>query len=232
MGGRDHVSSRALDVDCWLGAEVIDFGLFGPFVLAALLLVVIPGPDMVMIVALGSRDGRAAGVAAAAGVSAGLAVHALIAVLGLSTLLHKLPAVYLGLKWAGVLYLIYLAVTTIRTKPPTVDHSKAVPGQHRSPWAAFRSAMITNVLNPKVILFNVAFLPQFINPHLGHVPLQLAVLGVVLVVIDFCIDGPIGYFAGTLGQRITSAGTRSARRINRAVATVYLALAGWVAATA
>lgn len=90
------MSSRALDVDYWSGAEVIDFGLFGPFVLAALLLVVIPGPDMVMIVALGSRDGRAAGVAAAAGVSAGLAVHAVIAVLGLSTLLHKLPAVYLG----------------------------------------------------------------------------------------------------------------------------------------
>lgn len=211
---------------------MVDFGSLGPFLLAALLLVVIPGPDMVMIVALGSRYGRAAGVAAAAGVSAGLAVHAMIAVLGLSALLHKFPAVYLGLKWAGVLYLIYLAVTTSRTKPSRTGHSESIPVQRTSPWAAFRSAMITNVLNPKVILFNVAFLPQFINPHLGHVPLQLAVLGVVLVVVDFSIDGPIGYFAGSLGHRITSAGARSARRINRAVATVYLTLAGWVAATA
>jgi threonine/homoserine/homoserine lactone efflux protein len=211
---------------------VIDFGLLGPFLLAALLLVVIPGPDMVMIVALGSRYGRAAGVAAAAGVSAGLAVHTLIAGLGLSALLHKFPAFYLGLKWAGVLYLIYLAVTTLRAKPSTTDHSEPIPVQRSSPWAAFRSAMITNVLNPKVILFNVAFLPQFISPHLGHVPLQLAVLGAVLVVVDFGIDGPIGYFAGSLGHRITSAGTRSARRINRAVATIYLTLAGWVAATA
>lgn len=211
---------------------MVDLGLLGPFLLAALLLVAIPGPDMVMIVALGSRDGRAAGVAAAAGVSAGLAVHAVIAVLGLSTLLHKLPAVYVGLKWAGVLYLIYLAVATLRTTPSTADRSKTIPGKRSSSSAAFRSAMITNVLNPKVILFNVAFLPQFINPHLGHVPLQLAVLGAVLVVVDFCIDGPIGYFAGSLGHRISSAGTKSARRINRAVATVYVTLAGWVAATA
>lgn len=211
---------------------MIDLALFGPFVLAALLLVVIPGPDMVMIVALGSRDGRAAGVAAAAGVSAGLAVHAVIAILGLSTLLHQFPAVYLGLKWAGVLYLIYLAVTTLRTTSPSTDRLRPFAGQTSSPSAAFRSAMITNVLNPKVILFNVAFLPQFVNPHLGHIPLQLAVLGVVLVLVDFCIDGPIGYFAGTLGHRIISTGTKSARRVSRAVAAIYLTLAGWVAATA
>ncbi len=211
---------------------MIDLGLFGPFLLAALLLVVVPGPDMVMIVALGSRHGRIAGVAAAGGVSAGLAVHITIAVLGLSALLHKAPTVYLGLKWAGVLYLIYLAVTTWRFKSSqSVDAEQPVT-KRNSPLAAFRSAMITNVLNPKVILFNVAFLPQFINPQLGHEPRQLAVLGMALVVIDFCIDGPIGYFAGSVGHRITSAGTRSVRRINRAVAVLYLTLAGWVATTA
>jgi threonine/homoserine/homoserine lactone efflux protein len=187
---------------------------------------------MVMIVALGSRYGRAAGVAAAAGVSAGLAVHAVIAVLGLSALLHKFPAAYQGLKWAGVLYLLFLAVTSLRAGSSTTDSPELVPAQRSSPWSAFRRAMITNVLNPKVILFNVAFLPQFTNPHLGHVPLQLAVLGAALVVVDFCIDGPIGYFAGTIGQRITSAGVKSARRIDRAVAAIYLTLAGWVAATA
>ena len=211
---------------------MIDFGLLGPFLLAGLLLVVIPGPDMVMIVALGSRYGRAAGVAAAAGVSAGLAVHVVIAVLGLSALLHKFPAVYLSLKWAGVLYLIYLAVTALRSKPSAIDDLKQIRAQRGSLLAAFRSAMITNVLNPKVILFNVAFLPQFINPQLGHVPFQLAILGVVLVVVDFSIDGPIGYFAGSIGQRITSAGAKSAKRINRAVAAIYLTLAGWVAAAA
>lgn len=211
---------------------MIDVGLLGPFLVAALLLVVIPGPDMVMIVALGSRYGRAAGVAAAAGVSAGLAVHVVIAVLGLSALLHKFPAVYQSLKWAGVLYLIYLAITTLRAKPSTTGDVKQTRAQRSSLPAAFRSAMITNVLNPKVILFNVAFLPQFIDPQLGHVPLQLAILGVVLVVVDFGIDGPIGYFAGSLGRRITLAGAKSARQLNRAIAAIYLTLAGWVAATA
>lgn len=91
--------------------------------------------------------------------------------------------------------------------------------------------MITNVLNPKVILFNVAFVPQFINPELRNVSLQLAILGALLFLVDFVIDGPIGYFAGSVGQRMTSVGATGSRRIARSVAAIYFALAGWIATT-
>jgi threonine/homoserine/homoserine lactone efflux protein len=99
-------------------------------------------------------------------------------------------------------------------------------------FSAFRSATITNLLNPKVILFNVAFLPQFTNPDLGHLQLQLAVLGSALLVIDLAIDGAIGYFAGTLGQRIRDASKTGTRRVNRVAAGMFLWVAGWLAASA
>ncbi len=212
---------------------MIDWHLFGAFLVAALILVIVPGPDMILIVTLGSRRGPKAGVAAAAGVAAGLTVHMVIAVVGLAAVLHRFPAVYEVLRWAGVGYLLYLAWSTWRAGDTTAGEvNQAEPVQVNRPvLSAFRSATITNVLNPKVILFNVAFLPQFTNPELGHMALQLAVLGAVLVIIDFAIDGPIGYFAGTLGERIRTASKTSTRRVNRGAAAVFAGLAGWLAAT-
>ncbi|MDF3281375.1 LysE family translocator [Gordonia sp. N1V] len=200
---------------------------------AAVILVIVPGPDMILIVTLGSRRGPKAGVAAAAGVAAGLTVHIVIAVVGLAAVLHRFPAVYEVLRWAGVGYLLYLAWSTWRAGDATAEEADQVEQVevNRPVLSAFRSATITNVLNPKVILFNVAFLPQFASPELGHMPLQLAVLGAVLVVIDFAIDGPIGYFAGTLGKRIRTASKTSTRRVNRSAAAIFVGLAGWLAAT-
>src|ERR1700730_14429543 len=91
---------------------VVDRDLFGACLVGALILVVVPGPDMILIATLGSRRGPKAGVAAALGVCAGLTVHVTISVVGLAAVLHRYPAVYELLRWAGVGYLLYLAVTT------------------------------------------------------------------------------------------------------------------------
>ncbi|MEU8901361.1 LysE family translocator [Nocardia sp. NPDC048505] len=204
--------------------------MFWPFLLAAVVLVIVPGPDMILIVTLGSQHGRKAGLAAAAGVAAGLAVHVTIAVLGLAALLHRFPAVYQVLKWVGVAYLVYLAISSYRARSePLSGDGAAVSAPGNAVLSAFRSAAITNVLNPKVILFNVAFLPQFANPDLGRVPLQLAILGLVLVVVDFAIDGPIGYFAGVFGSRVVGANQNVNRRINAGAGAIFLGLAGWLA---
>ena len=82
-----------------------------------------------------------------------------------------------------------------------------------------------------MILFNLAFLPQFTNPDLGHLPLQIATLGGVLVVISFVIEASIGYFAGTLGQRVRGTNHISNRHVNRFAAGAFLCLAGWLAVT-
>jgi threonine/homoserine/homoserine lactone efflux protein len=212
---------------------MVDGHLFAAFPVGALILVVVPGPDMILTATLGSRHGPKAGVAAAVGVCAGLTVHVVISVVGLAAVLHRYPAVYQGLRWAGVGYLLYLAITTWRSAG--IVHGITTPADAtvtRPVLSAFRSAAVTNLLNPKVILFNVAFLPQFTNPTLGHMQLQLAVLGAALLVIDLAIVGPIGYFAGTLGQRIRNASRAGARRVNRIAAAMFLGLAGLLATSA
>jgi threonine/homoserine/homoserine lactone efflux protein len=211
---------------------MVDWHLFAAFLVGALILVVVPGPDMILIATLSSRRGPKAGVAAAVGVCAGLTVHTTISVVGLAALLHRYPAVYELLRWTGVGYLLYLAVTTWRSAG--IVHNKTAAGEAtvaRPVFSAFRSAAITNILNPKVILFNVAFLPQFTNPDLGHMQLQLAVLGAALLIITVAIVGPIGYLAGTLGQRIRNASQTGTRRVNRIAAGIFLGLAGWLAAS-
>jgi threonine/homoserine/homoserine lactone efflux protein len=212
---------------------VVDGHLFGAFLLGALILVLIPGPDMILIATLGSQRGPKAGIAAAVGACAGLTIHAVVSVVGLAAALHRYPAIYEMLRWVGVGYLLYLAVATWRSAG--IVHGKTAPVDVtvvRPVFSAFRSAAITNLLNPKVILFNVAFLPQFTSPALGHLQLQLAVLGVSLLVMDFAIVGPVGYFAGTLGQRIRNASQTGTRQVNRVAAGVFLWLAGWLAASA
>jgi threonine/homoserine/homoserine lactone efflux protein len=211
---------------------MVDWQLFPAFLVGALILVVVPGPDMILVATLGSRRGPKAGLAAAVGVCAGLTVHVVISVVGLAAVLHRYPAVYEGLRWAGAGYLTYLAVTTWRSAG--IVHGMTGPADAtvaQPVLSAFRSAAITNLLNPKVILFNIAFLPQFTNPDLGHLQLQLAVLGAALLVIDLAIVGPIGYFAGALGQRIRGASQTGTRRVSRVAAGMFLGLAGWVAAS-
>jgi threonine/homoserine/homoserine lactone efflux protein len=212
---------------------VVDGHLFGAFLVGALILVLLPGPDMILIATLGSRWGPKAGVAATVGSCTGLTVHGMISVVGLAAVLRRCPAFYEGLRWAGVGYLLYLAIATWRSAGTV--HDRIAPADApvaRPVFSAFRSAAITNLLNPKVILFNVAFLPQFTNPDLGHMQLQLAVLGATLLAMDLVIVGPVGYFAGTLGRRIRNASQAGTRRVNRVAAGMLVWLAGWLAASA
>lgn len=199
-------------------ARMVDMSLYAAFLVAALALCLSPGPDMMFIVAMGGRGGPAAGVMAAFGVACAMLVHSVAAALGLSALFTTLPTLYHVLRWAGAAYLLYLAVMAFRDRSVLgdesgegeVDGSSARGTRRHAMRRAFRQGAITNLLNPKVILFNVAFLPQFVDPSLGHVPGQLLLLGITLVVMGFVWDGFVGLLSGRL-----SALLRRSARVNR-----------------
>ncbi|MFF3910933.1 LysE family translocator [Streptomyces sp. NPDC001848] len=206
---------------------MVDTSLYAAFLVAAFVLCVTPGPDMMFIVAMGGRGGSAAGVRAACGVACAMLVHTVAAALGLSALFATLPLLYHLLRWAGAGYLLYLAVKAFRDRSPlAVDGRPAGPGLRRAFW----QGAVTNLLNPKVILFDIAFLPQFVNPHLGHVAGQFLVLGVTLTVMGLTVDGTVGLLSGRL-----SALLRRSERVGRALnvfsGTVFAGLAVRLAAT-
>ncbi|MCD7443643.1 LysE family translocator [Streptomyces lincolnensis] len=206
---------------------MVDMNLYVAFLVAAFALCITPGPDMMFIVAMGGRGGPTAGVMAAFGVACAMLVHAIAAALGLSALFLTLPTLYHVLRWAGAAYLLYLAVKAFRDRSmPGEEGAPAGPGMRRAFW----QGAVTNLLNPKVILFNVAFLPQFVDPSLGHVRGQFLVLGVTIVVMGFLWDGFVGLLSGRLAGLL-----RRSRRVNRALnivsGTVFAGLAVRLAAT-
>lgn len=214
---------------------MVDMSLLAAFVVAIFVLSVTPGPDMMFIVAMGGRGGSGMGVMAAAGVACGMLVHACAAALGLSALFGALPVLYHVLRWLGAAYLVYLAIRAFRDRSVPGDEDDApagADGQRSGPRhrRAFWQGMITNLLNPKVIMFNIAFLPQFVDPGRGHLPLQLFVLGITGVVVGFCVDGSVGLLSGRLSRALRRS-RRLARGLNIFSGTVFAGLAVRLAAS-
>ncbi|MEM8632805.1 MAG: LysE family translocator [Pseudomonadota bacterium] len=169
----------------------------GTFMGAAFLLYLTPGADMMFTIASGLNGGPKAGVAAACGISLGVLVHVAAAATGLAVLLAAYPAAYDTIRWIGAAYLAYLAWVSWRA-PPVAPEARGAANIQR----AFRRGFLTNILNPKVALFVVAFLPQFADPALGPIWQQIVVLGVLLAVGGVVTDGSIGFFAGMAADRM------------------------------
>jgi len=148
---------------------------FLAFALAGLALNIVPGADMTFVIASAARGGRRDGVTAALGIGGGALVHVLAAVLGLSALLAASQAAFTLIKWIGAAYLLYIAVSLILSRGGT--DAEDLPRRHLSGWRLFRAAALVNILNPKVALFFLAFLPQFIDPDAQVPALQILCLG-------------------------------------------------------
>jgi threonine/homoserine/homoserine lactone efflux protein len=146
------------------------------FMTAALALNVTPGPDMLYVVARSVGEGRAAGVVSSLGIAAGSLVHTLAVALGLAGLLRAVPIAFEIVKWVGAAYLIWLGVRALGTRGTMMEQVNVTPASMR---AIFGQGMLTNVLNPKVALFFLAFLPQFVDPERGPVALQIISLGLL-----------------------------------------------------
>jgi threonine/homoserine/homoserine lactone efflux protein len=196
------------------------------FAAASFILLIIPGPAVLYIVNRSVSDGREAGLAAVAGLTLGNLVHALAAAVGLSAVLATSATAFNTVKWLGAAYLIYVGVRTLMQPPTEIDPTQ--PGV--SPVKSFRQGVVVNVLNPKVALFFLSFLPQFIKPELGRPGLQALVLGLVFVLIGACTDGMYSLLASGLRDILLRG--KALPFVRRWVAgTVFIGL-GLVAATA
>ena len=193
---------------------------------ASILLLLIPGPAVLYIVNRSVSDGREAGLAAVAGLTLGNLVHALAAAAGLSAVLATSAAAFSTVKYLGAAYLIYVGVRTLLRPPPVINPDQ--PGV--SAKRAFTQGIVVNVLNPKVALFFLSFLPQFIHPENGRPALQALVLGLVFVGLGFFSDGTYSLVASSLRSVLLRGKTLPF--VQRWVAgTVFIGL-GLVAATA
>lgn len=175
---------------------MLDFGTVLMFSAASLLLALTPGPDMLYIATRSMTQGRSAGVVSALGVHGGALVHIVAAALGLSAIIATSALAFSVVKYAGAIYLVYLGIRTLLAKNETLEIK---PGEHARLWQVFRQGVLTNVLNPKVILFFLAFLPQFVNPEKGLVTLQLLLLGTLLFFVSLPVDIAIGLIGGSVG---------------------------------
>ncbi len=186
------------------------------FVPAALALNLTPGADMMFCLGQGMRSGPRAAIAASAGISAGGMVHVVLAGLGLGALVAAVPVAFDVIRWIGVAYLVYLAVQAVRHAGAPRD---AVPGLDVG--RAFRAGLVVNLTNPKVILFVLAFVPQFVAPQAGSVLGQFLVFGGIIAAGGFAINGLVGVFAGSIGKRVV----RGGRAIGWVSGGIFAALA-------
>lgn len=201
----------------------MDAHLVLTFVVATALLSLAPGPDLLFIVTNGIVGGRRAGVLAALGMSTGLAVHTVVAATGLGILIQAAPQVLQLVRLGGAAVLITLAVSAWRTgSASTVQH--AAP--RRSLRRTYAMALLTNLANPKVILFYLALLPQFLatGPNAWPATAQMLTLGAIFIVVGLIVDATAGMISGTLADRVL---TRPAVRkvLHRGAAVVFGGLA-------
>jgi len=198
---------------------IVDPLTFLAFVPAALALNLTPGADMMFCLAQGMRGGPRPALAASAGVSAGCMVDVTLAGLGLGAVVAAMPHLFDAIRLAGVAYLVFLAIKTLRTPIGATGPASAV-----RPSRAFRDGFVVNITNPKVILFILAFVPQFVDPARGNVLGQFLIFGGVIAVGGFLVNGAVGYFAGGLGK-VLARSARVERALRYASASVFGLLA-------
>lgn len=207
---------------------MLDLTQLLPFLAAALALNLTPGADMTYVVARSATQGRAAGIAASLGIAAGSFVHSVLAALGVSAVLQHSEVAFLIVKYAGAAYLLYLAWKALRAGNQAIamGRTPALGSLRR----VFAEGALTNLLNPKVALFILAFLPQFVDPAQGNPAVQILLLGAIFNIGGTSVNAVVACSASAAARALGgSAGF--GRWLNRISALVFLGLAVRLALT-
>jgi threonine/homoserine/homoserine lactone efflux protein len=192
------------------------------FLSAALLLNLTPGPDMLFVAGTSAARGRRAGVLAALGVGLGCAVHIVLAAVGLSALLATSAFAFAVIKWAGAAYLVWVGISMMRARP-SVSAVATPPGARNVFW----QGALTNALNPKVALFFLAFLPQFVDAGASGQAGAFVALGVLFTISGTVVNAIVALAAGTVAQRVAARGPSSGRIglwLQRAAGALFVGL--------
>jgi len=188
---------------------------------AAVLLALSPGPDNVFVLMQSATHGRRAGLLVTLGLCTGLLGHTAAVALGLAAVLAATPWAFWVIKLLGAAYLLYLAWGAWHAPVGPIDSTR-VPALR--PLAAYGRGIVMNLTNPKVALFFLAFLPQFVEPARGPIWTQILQLGALFMVATLLIFGAFAWFAGWIGAALRQS-TRAQRLLNRAAAVVFAGLA-------
>jgi len=197
----------------------------GLFIVSGLLLNIAPGPDSILIMTRSATQGWRAGCAAALGIGAGTCVHVLAAALGLSALLAGSAMAFTVVKWIGAAYLVYIGLAMLlarRRAGPAASAASAVATMAPLPLRkVFAQGFLTNVLNPKVALFFLAFVPQFIAPDAPHKAVAFLVLGAIFNLNGMLWCNGLAVFTALASRRLRLGGALS-RWLNRGIGALFL----------
>jgi threonine/homoserine/homoserine lactone efflux protein len=191
------------------------------FVVSGILLNILPGPDTLYIIGRSVSQGRKAGVLSALGISSGCAVHTLAAAFGLSAILAASASAFLIVKFAGAAYLAYLGIRMLLER----KGADGGPGifAPQSSWAIFRQGILTNVLNPKVALFFLSFLPQFVNPASNTKIAAFLFLGGIFIFNGTIWCLIVVWFAAAIGRRLRESSS-AAGIVRRTTGALFVGL--------
>lgn len=195
------------------------------FLLTSLVVVVTPGTGAVYSIAAGLSRGARAGLIAALGCTIGVIPHMVAAITGLAAILNSSAVAFQAIKWLGVAYLLYLAWQTARDKSAIAVDEEAEPA---SAWRVIRTAVLINVLNPKLTIFFFAFLPQFVPAGAADAAGKMAVLSLVFMALTFAVFALYGVFAASMRTQVIGR-PRVMTWLRRTFAGTYVLLAGRLA---
>lgn len=195
------------------------------FLLTTLVIVATPGTGAVYSIAEGISRGRRAGVIAAFGCTLGVIPHMIAAITGLAAILNASAVAFETIKWIGIAYLLFLAWQTLRDKSLIQADEDPAP---RSSWRVIRTAVLINVLNPKLTIFFFAFLPQFVPSQAPDAAWQMAGLSLVFMALTFVVFAMYGIFAATMRAQVLGR-PKVVTWLRRSFAATYVLLAGRLA---
>lgn len=193
------------------------------FLAAAVLITLSPGPDNMMVLSVGIAKGRARGIAFGIGCALGCLIHTLLAVIGVSALIAASPTAFTALKIAGGLYLIWMGIGALRSRGGARASGMPDGRPDASARQLFFRGLLANAINPKVVLFFLSFLPQFVIASRGDANWQIAWLGLTFTLQAVVLFGLLGYFSGAIGLWLNRT-PRAGMWLDRVAGAVFVGL--------